>query len=101
MCYEAARMDESQRGAFQAIAEEAEHLGDEVEAALDELAAFSYALETRRKVEDVSSRYRALVNELVDEKDRLLAERSFGRRVVDLQKMATRLPRALAGQPAE
>jgi hypothetical protein len=94
-------MEDSQRAAFQALAEEADGLGDDVEAALDELAALAFQRETRAKVDELSQKYRALVAQLADEKDRFQAERVYGRRIMDVQRLATRLPAAPQGKPAE
>jgi hypothetical protein len=94
-------MDESLRSQFQALAEECDGLGDDVEAALDEHASFATMLETRKRVDDLSRRYREAMGRLTDEKDRFAADRTYGRRVSDLQKMASRLPAVPEGQPAE
>jgi hypothetical protein len=94
-------MDESLRSLLQSIAEEADGLGDEVENAMDEHASFATMLDTRRRVDDLSRRFREAMARITDEKDRFQCERTFGRRVADLQKMATRLPSAPEGKPAE
>jgi hypothetical protein len=57
-------------------------------------------LETRAKIDDLSRRYKEVLAGL-DEKTKFAAERAYGRRIVDVQKMATRLPAAAAGKPAE
>lgn len=94
-------MDESIRSQLQALGDECDGLGDDVEAALDEHASFAKMLDTRRRVDDLSRRFREAVAKLTDEKDRFHAERTYGRRVGDLQKMASRLPAAPDGKPAE
>ncbi len=93
-------MDESLRATFTAIGLEVDDLMDQVEAAFDEHASFAVMLETRIKVDAASKRYRDLVATLA-EKDRFNIDRSVGRKVSDLQKMANRLPSPPAGQPAE
>jgi hypothetical protein len=93
-------MDESLQSAFDAMGREAEDLMDEVEKALEEHAAFSFMLATRARVEDVSRRYHEAVARL-DEKARFGVDRTLGRKVSDLQKLATRLPSPPAGNPAE
>jgi hypothetical protein len=92
-------MDASTQSLFDQIKKEAEELIDTVETALDEHAQFSFMLETRGKVEDVSARYRAAKAKL-GENDALQIDRHVGRRVMDLQRMATRLPSAAIGAPA-
>jgi nitrite reductase/ring-hydroxylating ferredoxin subunit len=94
------QMDDSVRAEFQALAHEADEIADQVETALEEHAAFSLQIETRRKVESLASRYRELCAPL-DEKDRFTIDRGPGRRVSDLQKLATRLPHPPQGKPAE
>jgi hypothetical protein len=93
-------MDESVRSQFQAMAEEADELADEVENALDEHAAFSFMLQTRKRVDELGVRFREL-RAALDEKDRFEVDRGPGRRISDLQKTATRLPAAPQGKPAE
>lgn len=93
-------MDDSQRAQFQALIDDVDGVTDEVEQALDEHAGFAFQLATRRKVDDASARFRELYAPL-DEKDRMLADRTWGRRVSDLQKLASRLPQAAQGKPAE
>src|SRR5215470_461289 len=93
-------MDDSVRSQFQEMAEQADELADEVEQALDEHASFAFMLKTRRRVDELAARYRALYATL-DEKDRFTVDRGAGRRLSDLQKMATRLPAAPQGKPAE
>src|SRR5215831_16128875 len=93
-------MDDSVRAQFQAMADEADELADQVETALDEHAAFSFMLDTRKKVEELAARFRMLSADL-DEKDRFAIDRGPGRRVSDLQKLATRLPQPPQGKPAE
>ena len=92
-------MDESLRSSLAEIAQQADDLMDEVEVALDEHASFALMLATRVKVDSVTQRYRDSVAKL-DEKDRFAADRTTGRKVADLGKMATKLPTAAAGKPA-
>jgi hypothetical protein len=94
-------MEESLQSQIQALAEEADALGDEVEAAFEEHATPSFQRETRRRVDELSRRYRETMAQVEDEKDRFQLERSYGRRVLDLQKMASRLPGPPEGKPAE
>ena len=94
-------MDESQRASIQALADEADGLAEEVEAAFEEHATPAYQRETRRKVDDLTRRYREAMGQVADEKDRFQLERTFGRRVSDLGKMASRLPAPPEGKPAE
>lgn len=93
-------MDESLQSRIQAMTDEIDDLGEEVETALDEHATFALQLKTRRKLEDLQVRYRDLCAPL-DEKDRLSVERTTGRRMTDLLKAATRLPTVAQGKPAE
>jgi hypothetical protein len=86
---------------LQALGEECDGLSDDVEAALDEHASFATMLATRQRVDDLSRRYREAIARITDEKDKFAAERTYGRRVSDLQKMASRLPAAPEGKPAE
>lgn len=93
-------MDDALRGRFQQIGEQVDHLMDEVENALDEHAEFSFTLQTRAQVDEVAQQYRAACAELTDEKDKFEAERRWGRKVIDLQKLAQRLPTPPKGKPA-
>jgi hypothetical protein len=93
-------MDDETQAGFRAIAEEADELADDVENAYDEHAAFSFQLATRRKVEALSARFREAYARLA-EKDRFQVDRGAGRRVSDLQKLASRLPADPQGKPAE
>src|SRR5688572_12858388 len=93
-------MDEAARNQFLEIGKLADDLVDEVENAFDEHADFTQGLATRVKVEEAAQRYRAAVAALSDEKDRIEADRRFGRKIVDLQRMAARLPAAPAGAKA-
>jgi hypothetical protein len=92
-------MDESYRAKLQALAEEADGLADDVETALDEHSAFNVQLATRRRVDELTARFREACAPL-DEKDRFAVDRTFGRRIADLQKLASRLPAAPQGKPA-
>jgi hypothetical protein len=94
-------MDDAQRAELQALAEEADGLGDDVEAAFDEHATFTQKRATRARVDDLSRRWREAMARVQDEKERFQVERTLGRRVIDLQKMATRLPAAAQGKPAD
>ncbi|MBI4511088.1 MAG: hypothetical protein HY698_15755 [Deltaproteobacteria bacterium] len=92
-------MEVSEQAAVRAIVDEADDLMDQVEAALDEHAEFSVMFESRRRVDDVARRYRELLASF-SEADRSTVERGIGRRVVDLQKLASRLPSVASGNPA-
>ena len=93
-------MDESLKAQFAALAEEADGLADDVEAAYDEHAALSFMRATRAKVDDLSRRFHdAMIH--VSDAEKLVAERAYGRRIVDVQKMASRLPTAPQGKPVE
>jgi|SoiMethySBSTD1v2_1073268.scaffolds.fasta_scaffold304351_2 hypothetical protein len=94
-------MEDSQRSSLQALADEADGLADEVDAAFEEHASPSFQRETRRKVDDLSRRYREAIAQISDEKERFQIERTAGRRVSDLSKMASRLPAPPEGKPAE
>jgi hypothetical protein len=93
-------MDDSLRAAFAQVGEEADDLMDAVEAAYDEHASFSEKLETRVRVDATSKKFRELYAGL-DEKDRFTIDRTVGRKISDLQKLATKLPTPPAGKPAE
>jgi hypothetical protein len=92
-------MDDALRAQLQAVGDDVDGLIDEVEAAFDEHATFTQGLATRIKVEQVTARYRELCVGL-DEKDKFEAERRIGRKVADLQKMATKLPSPAQGKPS-
>ncbi len=92
-------MDDALTAQFKEIAAEVDGLMDEVEQALDEHSEFSFGLATRARVENVTRRYRELTAPL-DEKDKFDVERRIGRKVVDLQKLATKLPQPAQGKPA-
>jgi hypothetical protein len=92
-------MDDALRAEFQAISDEVDGLLDEVEQAYDEHATFAFGLATRGKVESATSRYRELSAGL-DEKDKFEIERKVGRKVMDLGKMAAKLPQLAQGKPA-
>jgi len=93
-------MDDALRAQFQEVAEEVDGLMDEVEQAFDEHSTFAFGLATRVKVEEATKRYRELCATLTDEKDRFEVDRRIGRKVIDLQKLATRLPTPAQGKPA-
>src|SRR5215470_1919803 len=93
-------MDESLLSQLQAIADEIEDAAEEVESALDEHATFAFMLQTRKRLDAVVARYREAYAQL-DEKDRMQLDRTTGRRLSDVQKMASRLPAAAQGKPAE
>ena len=93
-------MDDETRSQFQAIAQETDDLMDQVERAMEEHATFQFMLQTRVKVDAVSARFREARTGL-SEKDLFEVDRKIGRKVADLQKMATRLPTAPVGKPAE
>jgi hypothetical protein len=93
-------MDDAARSQFQEIGDQVDGLMEEVENSFDELADFQQGLATRVKVDAVGQRYREAIAALADEKDRLEMERRFGRKVVDLLRMATRLPAPPKGDKA-
>jgi hypothetical protein len=93
-------MTEAQRDATRELSDEIDGLLDEVENALDEHATFALRLQTRVKVEAVAQRYRDL-NGALGEVDRLQLERTLGRKLVDLRKMAAPLPAPPSGRAAE
>lgn len=81
------------------LGQECDDLMDDVEAALDDLAELAQQLEVRKRVEDVTRRFRELAATL-NEADRMQADRTTGRKVIDLQKMSARLPAPPAGSAA-
>lgn len=93
-------MDESRQALLKAIGQEADDLMEQVEAAFDEHAQFGFQLETRVKVDDLGRRFREAIAGL-DEKDRFQVDRTVGRKVIDLQRMAARLPAPPEGKKAE
>jgi hypothetical protein len=93
-------MDDSQRSELQGITDMADDVDEAVEQALDEHAAFSFMLATRKKVEELASRFRAFYATL-DEKDKFIVDKSLYRKVSDVQKTAARLPQIAQGKPAE
>jgi hypothetical protein len=94
-------MDDGLRAELQALADEADELADEVEAAFDEHATFTSKRATRQKVDGLQQRWFDAMAALTDEKDRFQVERTWGRKVIDLVRMAARLPAAAEGMPAE
>lgn len=93
-------MDDAVKSQLDAIADQADALIEEVEAALDEHAEFGLMLATRVRVEECARAYKQLYATL-DDKDRMTADRTVGRKVVDVQRMAQRLPAPPSGRPAE
>lgn len=93
-------MEDSLRETLKALAEEADGLADDVENSFDEHATYAFMRETRRRVDDLSRRYHEVIAR-VNPEEKLVAERMYGRRIVDVQKMAARLPAASDGRPAE
>ena len=83
-------MDEPQDSLVE-LGREADDLMDQVDIALEEHAPFRLMLETRAKVDALSQRYKELIA-TVAEPARAQIERTVGRKVVDVQKMSTRLP---------
>jgi hypothetical protein len=92
-------MDEETKAVLAALAHEADSLLDQVEDALDEHATQAFQLQTRRQVDDVSTRYRQTCAGM-NEDDKMQADRTVGRKVRDVQKMAVRLPAAPSGSAA-
>jgi hypothetical protein len=93
-------MDEAKRADFQRIGDECDGLFDDVESAYDEHATFQQKYQTRIKVEELVKQFREAVTRL-DEMERLQIERTVGRKIVDLQKMAVNLPAPPSGKPVE
>jgi hypothetical protein len=100
-CYTAVPMDDALRAQFQEVADEVDGLMDEVEQAFDEHATFAFGLATRVKVEEATKKYREMLAALAEEKDRSDVERRIGRRVMDLLRMAGKLPAPPQGKPAQ
>jgi hypothetical protein len=92
-------MDDETRSQFLAISQETDDLMDQVEKAMEEHAQFAFMLETRTKVDALSARFRDAKSGL-GEKDLFEVDRKIGRKVSDLQKMATKLPTPPVGKPA-
>jgi hypothetical protein len=92
-------MDDQTRSQFAAIGQETDDLMDQVEKAMEEHASFQMQLATRVAVDEVSKKFREAKTGL-DEKDRFEVDRRVGRKVADLQKLATKLPTAAVGKPA-
>ena len=93
-------MDDAQQAAFQAIGAELIGVIDQVDAAFDEHATFSQKVETRKKVDDLARRYRELKVGM-SETDVLQVDRTLGRKVVDLQRVASPLPVLASGRAAD
>ncbi len=85
---------------FNALGEEADGLAEQVEAAFEEHAPFATLLATRVKVDDLARRFRELLYACTAS-DREIVERTIGRKMLDLQRMAIKLPQPPAGQRAE
>ncbi len=100
MLYSRLTMDDTQRETFRTLSEEVDSLLEEVEASLEEHATFAMGLKTRTKVEDAVKRYREQIASL-SETDRMQIDRTLGRKVVDLQKVAAPLPAPPAGTVAK
>ncbi|MFH0902786.1 MAG: hypothetical protein V2A73_19320 [Pseudomonadota bacterium] len=84
-----------------AIRQETNDLVDQVERALDEYSEQSMMLATRARVDDLARRYREFLAAIEDEKDRDEVDRTLGRQVGDLQKLAATLPAPPVGKPVE
>ncbi len=93
-------MNEERREALQRVSQEVEDLMEQVDQALEEHATQLFMRETRAKVDALSVRFAELRVGL-DDTVRAQVERTLGRKVTELQRMATRLPAALVGKPAE
>lgn len=98
ICYTSDTVDDSIRTKLEDLAHSADDFADAVDAAYEEHATFTQKLDTRREVDDVARRYKELLATL-SESDRMNAERTVGRKVVDLLKAAQRLPAPPAGAP--
>lgn len=92
-------MDPAQEAELKAIGQLAGDLIEEVEAALDEYAEHSVEIAARRKVDDLARRYREVTSGLT-EMEKLEVDRTIGRKLRDVQKMAAPLPTAPEGAPA-
>lgn len=93
-------MNEERREALQRVSQEVEDLMDQVEQALEEHATPTFMRQTRVKVDELGARFAELRVGL-DEGMRAQVERTIGRKVTDLQRLATRLPAPPRGAPAE
>ena len=93
-------MDDAKKAELQRIGQEADGLIDEVENAQDEHASFQQKYQTRIQVEELVKTYRGAIAPL-GEMDRMQADRTVGRKMLDLQKLAAPLPAPPSGKPAE
>jgi hypothetical protein len=93
-------MNEERREALQRLSEEVEDLVEQVELALEEHATQVFMREVRAKVDALGARFADLRVGL-EQVDRERIERTLGRKVTDLQRIASRLPAAPVGKPAE
>lgn len=82
------------------IGSAADELAEDVEAAYDEHATFAMRLQTRVRVEELVSQFRKYYAPL-GEMDQISIDRTVGRKVRDLQKVAAKLPSPPQGKPAE
>ena len=93
-------MDDAKREEFARLGQEADGLIDEVENAHDEHATFQQKFQTRVQVEDLVKRFREASSSL-GEMERMQVDRTVGRKLFDLQKLAASLPAPPTGKPAE
>jgi hypothetical protein len=91
-------VDDSTRTELESLSRSADDLGDAVDAAYEDHATHALKLETRRQVDELAQRFKALCAGL-PEAERMSVERTIGRRVVDVLKAAQRLPAPPAGAP--
>jgi hypothetical protein len=92
-------MDEATRTRFRGLADEADDLIGRVEEALGPEATNSFMIETRTHVDAIGAELTRLLADL-SAKARAEMERTVGRKVRDLQRLAARLPTLSAGNPA-
>jgi len=93
-------MDDERRETLQQIGDELIDLTEQVDQALEEHAALTFMRETRVKVDNLAERFRQFRASL-DETGRAQVDRTLGRKVTDLQRMATKLPSQPMGTPTE
>ena len=93
-------MDDTQEALFRALGIEADEMIDTVETALDDERANVRSLTLlRHKVDELTARYRKAAAAL-GEMDRLMADRTTGRKIMDLGRVATHLPLTSSGSKA-
>lgn len=93
-------MDDATLDAIKALGIATDELAEDVEAAFEEHSTFQNRLDTRVRVEAMVLRFRELYLPLND-MDQVTVDRTVGRKVRDLQKVAAKLPTPPQGKPAE